>query len=93
MAVAEASSLLFPFLWPHFPKRISPSLVALHRPPISCATPVQSTIPIFLMPFPTSSFRPALGLPLSFFVPFFYVCIYLLYIAQFIVKCGLSEVN
>jgi hypothetical protein len=77
MAVAEASFLLFLFLWSHFPRRINPSLVALRRPPISCANPVQSTVPIFLMPFPTSSFRPALCHPLSFFVPLFYIYMYM----------------
>ena len=73
MAVAKATFLLFLFLWAQFPRRISPSLFVLHHPPISCATFVQSTIPIFLMAFPSS-----LGSPvIFFFVPLFYIYIYI----------------
>ena len=75
MAVTDAAVLRFLFLWTHFPWRISLSLVVLHHPPIPCTTLVQSTIPIFLMAFPTSSFRPALGLPLSLFLFLYCICI------------------
>ena len=51
----------------HYPRRISASPVALPHLSLSCATCLQLTIPIFLMPFSTSSSRLVLGLLLGRF--------------------------
>ena len=57
---------IIPFLlWLHYPKRISVSSVLLLQPSFSCSAFLQLSVPIFLMIFPTSSFRLALCLPVG----------------------------